>query len=284
MLILFGGCGMYAKRYIDTLELELRLEHAAAVEQKEAMQQALDKARAEVESLQLFPRSSDLVASPKVVAASSSSHSLPSAPAPHPALRTSPTPTPISPPSNAPMLLVPPSDEGTLERLLQYIDTRAQPPPNALNIIIMGSKQMVHRDKQFYLDAFHSIGFETTEIGDASNPLTPWQPSDPGWSGILCLSLTDGEDKCLHKRSYAGLRRYQRIGRLPGLRHVLWNKDAFCRTLKALGTRNDKAEIIESPVTLDSFSFYCWIVPAEYDALQQWGSDHRGQQYVRVTL
>jgi len=40
-------------------------------------------------------------------------------------------------------------------------------------------------------------------------------------TGILCLSLTDGEEKCLHKSAYAGLKPYQRIGALCWT-SILW--------------------------------------------------------------
>ena len=36
--------------------------------------------------------------------------------------------------------------------------------------------------------------------------------------------------------------------------------------------------MIDPPVALDSFSFNCWVLPAQYAALQTWGSEmiHRG--------
>jgi hypothetical protein len=279
MLLVFVGSTIYAKRRMDEVELELTHERAAAKKQLEAVQLALDKARAEVETLQRFPRPDYVLRSAEPVMASAASIAMP---------------TVRSPRGSASATLVPPlphpqptpSGGAAVEHLLRYIDARLLPPQDGLNVVVMGSKQMLHRDKQFYLDAFHGIGFGTIEIGDASNPMIPWQPSDPGWSGILCLSLTDGEDKCLHKNSYAGLKPYQRIGRLPGLRHTLWNKDSFCRTLKAVEAHADGPRgIVEPPVALDAFSFNCWVVPAQYDELMRWGSDpmHRDQKYEMET-
>ena len=281
MLLICVGSILYAMRRLDEVELELTLQRAAAQEQIETVQLALDEARAEIETFQRFPRPDDapLLAEPIVAPRTptavplarsrvpgASAASIP--PVPSVSQLSYPQPTPIG--------------GGAVEHLLRNIDARSLPAPDELNVVIMGSRQMLHRDKQFYLDAFHGIGFGTIEVGDASNPLIPWQPSDPGWSGIVCLSLTDGEEKCLHKHSYASLKPYQRIGRLPGLRHTLWNKDSFCRTLKAVETHAERPTgMLEPPVALDSFSFDCWVVPAQYDALTRWGSDptRRDQKY-----
>jgi hypothetical protein len=39
--------------------------------------------------------------------------------------------------------------------------------------------------------------------------------------------------------------------------------------------------MIEPPVPLESFSFNCWVVPAQFEELHRWGSDptRRGQKY-----
>ena len=291
MVLAFLGSALYAKRRLDAVQLELTHERAAAAEQVETMQMALNKALAEAADLQRIPRAGIVAASTAPIVPADSSLAMPPSlnhsvvvssmavvatqSAPRSVLRVPRLPSP-SPQQS------PPSGRTAVETVLRYIDARLLPPPDALNVIIMGSKQMLHRDKQFYLDAFHAIGFGTVEIGDASDPMVPWQPADPGWAGILCLSLTDGEEKCLHKKSYADLKPYQRIGRLPGLRHTLWNKDAFCRTLKTIGASAHRpAGIIEPPVPLESFSFNCWVLPAQFEELHRWGSDptRRGQKY-----
>jgi hypothetical protein len=274
-LLLLLGAGLLAKRRMDAAEGELGHERAAAAQKMEAMQLALDQARAEVEMLQRFPLPGDVATAAAAVSDEPAAvppalsqpppppRELPPTAAPLPDSKSAisaPVATPL--PTGWPPPPPPPVHQpagAAVEAVLRYIDARAQPPPDARTIVIMGSKQMLHRDKQFYLDAFHAIGYTTIEIGDASDPLIPWQPSDAGWSGILCLSLTDGEEKCLHKHSYAGLKPYQRIGRLPGLRHTLWNKDAFCRTLKAVGTPTEHRPVRKQKRLPHNLSSLCCV-------------------------
>jgi hypothetical protein len=118
---------------------------------------------------------------------------------------------------------------------------------------------MLRRDKHFYRQAFSNIGFELVDAA-----ISEWDPSAKPWSGIVCLSLSDGDSTCLDKAQYPGLQDYQRVSRLPGLRKTLWNKDAFCYTLK---TMTDS-----SPVVLSDFSFDCWVLPAQWDELTAWAS------------
>eukprot|EP01051_Picozoa_sp_SAG22_P006183 SAG22_NODE_396_length_11127_cov_33.460011_4_plen_700_part_00 len=189
-------------------------------------------------------------------ASSTAEHSLPEAAAPAAA---SPTDPPLSPAVQAP---APAALAGAspVQPVLRYLQSKLRPPADSRKIVVMGSKQMVRRDRFFYVQAFEKLGFEMVDAvaGD-------WSPSDNSWTGLLCLSLSDGDDKCLPKAAYSSLQAHQRVSRMPGLRKTLWNKDAFCYTLKTM-TAN-------APISMSDFSFDCWVLPTQYSALLEWGGE-----------
>eukprot|EP01052_Picozoa_sp_SAG31_P048107 SAG31_NODE_9918_length_1210_cov_1.461746_1_plen_383_part_10 len=147
-----------------------------------------------------------------------------------------------------------------IEVAARRIQTGLRAPADARSVVVMGSRQMLRRDKVFYTQAFQKIGFEVVDaVADE------WTPLTAKWTGLLCLSLSDGEDKCMPKAQYPLLLSYQRISRLPGLRKSLWNKDAFCYTLKTMTAK--------SPVKMSDFSFDCWVLPTQFTALMDWGAE-----------
>ena len=277
--------GLYTKQRMEAAEALVQAERARAAAQLDELSGALDAARSRLHALeglsavgQAAPAAPATTA-PRPLRQPSAPSAAPSA-APAGPVPSAPTPkaVPKAEPGAAPG---PATASPKVEEMLRFTDSRSQPPPDARTVVVMGSKQMLRRDKTFYIAAFRAIGFQVLEVGDASAPLAEWSPTDRSWTAILCLSLTDGEEKCLHKAAYNGLQPYQRIGRLPGLRRTLWNKDAFCHTLRTVGQERFPG-MIEPPVPLGDFSFECWVLPAQYERLVTWGSDgaHAGQQYI----
>lgn len=147
-----------------------------------------------------------------------------------------------------------------IELMLCELQAGLRSPAEARSIVVMGSHQMLRRDKYFYKQAFEKHGFEVVDAAFGE-----WSPTARGWTGLLCLSLSDGDEKCMPKSTYPSLQGYQRVSRLPGLRKTLWNKDAFCYTLKTMTA--------DAPVSMADFSFDCWVLPTQYSALMEWASD-----------
>ncbi|XP_062520899.1 uncharacterized protein LOC134195829 isoform X2 [Corticium candelabrum] len=80
------------------------------------------------------------------------------------------------------------------------------------------------------------------------------------WVALMCLSSTDGE-QCLQPLEYQNLQPYQKVSRIPGLRDVLWRKDALCATIyKAQHTM----ALQHSPV-----SPACWVLPNQLNEFIQ---------------
>ena len=182
MAVLLLLAGRYAKQVMDAAELELASERETTAHNMGALQLALDDATAKVEALQRFPPAVAQPALPAPAPAPPVPLSTPTLPPPPPGAADVPA---ISPPSQPQPTVARRSAGSAVEDVLRYIDTRSQPPADALTIVVMGSHQMMHRDKTFYLDAFKAIGYHTVEIGDASDPLIPWHPSGTGWAGQM---------------------------------------------------------------------------------------------------
>lgn len=110
------------------------------------------------------------------------------------------------------------------------------------------------RDLQGWSLSLSNISFEVVEHhARRSVPLDKF-------ALLLCLALDLQDTLCLRQEAYLHLGGGQRINQFYQMRHVLWRKDSFCRTLQGA---------LESFASPDpDFSLPCWVLPEDLDALR----------------
>eukprot|EP00057_Strongylocentrotus_purpuratus_P012208 XP_011666682.1 PREDICTED: cadherin-like and PC-esterase domain-containing protein 1 isoform X4 [Strongylocentrotus purpuratus] len=75
---------------------------------------------------------------------------------------------------------------------------------------------------------------------------------------LLCLSLGEAEETgCMQRSSQSRLEKHQKINRIPGMKDVLWRKDAFCYTT------NEARKI--PTVRRSQLAPVCWVLPAQFE-------------------
>lgn len=109
------------------------------------------------------------------------------------------------------------------------------------------------RDLQGWTLAYRNISFDVFE-----EPLVGG--SHPDFNVFLCMGIHTQDRHCLKSMAYRTLGQGQRFNQIPGLRAILWRKDAMCRTMK------DSLATFQGPT---NFTFPCWVLPDDLQALNE---------------
>ncbi|GBG33717.1 Tubulin polyglutamylase TTLL4 [Hondaea fermentalgiana] len=138
--------------------------------------------------------------------------------------------------------------------LLEKSERDIKPPSTTQKVVAVGIKFILKRDYDIWDYTFHRANHEIVQT--TKQDLQAGKFSD--WTVMKCLDLFDGKSHCIEPADLPGLKRYQRVSRLYGLRKTLWNKDRFCDTM-ATAVRGFPIE--------REFVFPCWVLPADYQYL-----------------
>jgi len=141
-------------------------------------------------------------------------------------------------------------------RLLENSERVIKPPSSTQKVVAVGIKFILKRDYDIWDYTFNKAEHEIVQT--TKQDLQAGKFSD--WTVMKCLDLFDGKSHCIEPADLPGLKRYQRVSRLYGLRKTLWNKDKFCETMST-AIRGFKLPL--------EFVFPCWVLPADYTHLIQ---------------
>ncbi|XP_041457826.1 cadherin-like and PC-esterase domain-containing protein 1 isoform X1 [Lytechinus variegatus] len=144
--------------------------------------------------------------------------------------------------------------------------------------VVRGEDDVIKRDLPFYKDALEKEGFniilqededDTKVLEEMKTNANSGDKDWEGWMILLCLSLGEADETgCLQRSSLSKLDKHQKlsvflqkreflINRIPGMKDVLWRKDAFCYT-------TNEARKIPS-VRRSDVAPMCWVLPAQFD-------------------
>ncbi|XP_072174301.1 cadherin-like and PC-esterase domain-containing protein 1 [Diadema setosum] len=148
--------------------------------------------------------------------------------------------------------------------------------------VVRGEEDLIRRDLPLYRQALEGLGFqmkvekmeeeaeEEEEDEEGVEEAEAEQREWEGWLLLLCLTFGDADETgCLQKSSLRRLTDPQKhpskmmqkrifiINRIPGLRNVLWRKDAFCYTM------NEARRILT--LRRSQLAPLCWVMPAQYE-------------------
>lgn len=138
--------------------------------------------------------------------------------------------------------------------LLEKSEREIKPPSTTQKVVAVGIKFILKRDFDIWDYTFHKAHHEIVQT--TKQDLQAGKFSD--WTVMKCLDLFDGKSHCIEPADLPGLKRYQRVSRLYGLRKTLWNKDRFCDTM---------ATAIRGFPIQREFVFPCWVLPADFQYL-----------------
>mmetsp|Transcript_4711 Transcript_4711/g.8348 ORF Transcript_4711/g.8348 Transcript_4711/m.8348 type:complete len:624 (+) Transcript_4711:268-2139(+) len=156
-----------------------------------------------------------------------------------------------------------PSNGGTLDLSSAEVHFKKaqegmRPPPDLNLVVILGVKFILERDFPIWDLTFNEANHMVVKT--TKKKLARGENSD--WKVLKCLDLFDGKSHCIEPKDLTGLKRYQRVSRLYGLRKTLWNKDRFCETMnEALGGYNEDGGMNAE------FVFPCWMLPMDFKDL-----------------
>ncbi|XP_011666679.1 cadherin-like and PC-esterase domain-containing protein 1 isoform X1 [Strongylocentrotus purpuratus] len=147
--------------------------------------------------------------------------------------------------------------------------------------MVRGEDDVIRRDLPFYKQALEKKGFKVivqrdeavnrvlgevqTQVVSSHDDRADWE----GWMILLCLSLGEAEETgCMQRSSQSRLEKHQKlsvilqkrefvINRIPGMKDVLWRKDAFCYTT------NEARKI--PTVRRSQLAPVCWVLPAQFE-------------------
>mmetsp|Transcript_9318 Transcript_9318/g.16349 ORF Transcript_9318/g.16349 Transcript_9318/m.16349 type:complete len:608 (+) Transcript_9318:115-1938(+) len=141
-------------------------------------------------------------------------------------------------------------------KVLERLEKEIKPPTKTYKVVVVGKSFILKRDFEIWDYTFkkaqHDIEQTTKQDLQAGKI--------PDWTIMKCLDLFDGKSHCIEPSDLPGLKRYQRVSRLYGLRKTLWNKDRFCETM-ATAIRGFEEHIPYE------FVFPCWVLPVDYPHL-----------------
>ena len=109
------------------------------------------------------------------------------------------------------------------------------------------------RDLQGLTLAYKNFSFEVVE----QSFRTPVKLSE--LSVFLCLGIHTQDKNCVKPSAYRTFTQSQRVNQIHGLRDTLWRKDAFCNTMR---------EALSSYKGRKNFTFPCWVLPKDREALE----------------
>eukprot|EP00731_Ephydatia_muelleri_P025512 Em0017g595a len=104
------------------------------------------------------------------------------------------------------------------------------------------------RDLQGWAIAYRNISFDFFEDLGAH----------PNFNVFLCMGIHTQDTNCLRVSAYRTLGQGQRFSPIPGLRNILWRKDAMCQTMK---------EVLSTYEGPTNFTFPCWVLPDDLHEL-----------------
>ncbi|KAH9258316.1 hypothetical protein BASA81_003365 [Batrachochytrium salamandrivorans] len=132
-------------------------------------------------------------------------------------------------------------------------------------ILVVGVTGYVKRDLPIYqmaldINRFQVIRHPLPSKKTVVKPAATFTPTD--FDAVLCFSFNS--DYCLLPGQFSQLiPRNKKINRINHLRTVIWGKHSFCETLSKATKRYE----LNSPK--ERFFFPCWVLPDQYDELQQ---------------
>ncbi|PIK58816.1 putative cadherin-like and PC-esterase domain-containing protein 1 isoform X2 [Apostichopus japonicus] len=156
------------------------------------------------------------------------------------------------------------------------------------SILVAGEPGVIGRDLPLYQRAFKNRGFDVkvknpfNNLPGFSSPLVTDHFSDTlargtyfalktfslsderpknigsNWTVFLCFSYGSGQEAgCWDEGDLSNLKSGQKVNRVPGMRNVLWRKDAFCHsTNEARGVPAIRRNPVSPP---------CWVLPQQID-------------------
>lgn len=121
------------------------------------------------------------------------------------------------------------------------------------------------RDLQGWTIAFNNRSMHVVERSITSSV------SSSDFSIFICLTLSAHDKYCIKPRNIKNLEQWQRYGQLYGLRNILWRKDSFCWSMK---------ESLSGFKSKRNFTFPCWVLPHDMEALHHEMQAHPNQPYI----
>ena len=121
------------------------------------------------------------------------------------------------------------------------------------------------RDLQGWSIAFNNRSMHVVERSITSSV------SSSDFSIFICLTLSAHDKYCIKPKNIKNLEQWQRYGQFYSLRNILWRKDNFCWTMK---------EALNTFKTERNFTFPCWALPNDIEALEQEMRTHPNQPYI----
>lgn len=139
-----------------------------------------------------------------------------------------------------------------VESFYVFYTTKTHPLVVARDLSIL--RYYAQRDLQGWTLAYRNISFEVTE--QAFKQSTKFSDI----SVLLCLGIVSQDRYCLKPSAYKNLGQGQKINQIHNMRDTLWRKDGFCFTLR---------EALHGYRGWHNFTFPCWVLPQDKDALEK---------------
>ena len=121
------------------------------------------------------------------------------------------------------------------------------------------------RDLQGWSIAFNNRSMQVVERSITSSV------SSSDFSIFICLTLSAHDKYCIKPKNIKNLEQWQRYGQFYGLRNILWRKDSFCWAMK---------EALSDFKKDRDFTFPCWVLPHDIEALEREMRAHPNQPYI----